>query len=258
MTEDILNPNETGAPRPGETPPGSAPQAGQPAEPVSTVPAAEPAPGSTPAPAPQPTPEPAPVEAPKPGKPPAAPVEKETGPVYAPLTGNPIVEGLNRQFPGACTAGWELLGQWILDVDFRQIVPVCQWLKEELHFQMFADVTAVDHGSGDQRFTLVYNLYSIADNRRLLLRARLGETDQPESVSFVWPAATWPEREVYDMFGLSFSNHPDLRRILLPDDWQGHPLRKDYDLRGRDREWVRRHLELELAGDEPAEEHPDE
>jgi|GEM_PF-66364 len=242
------------APAPDATA-GEAPPTG-PTAAASPAPAPEAATAAAPAEPPQAAPKTA--KAPREGKPPAPPAEKEAGPVYSPLTANPIVEGLNQHLPGSCPAAWEFLGQWILDVDFRRIVPICQWLKEELRFQMCADITAVDHGQGEARFTLVYNLYSLADNRRLLLRAALGESDRPESVSFVWPAASWPEREIFDMFGLHFENHPDLRRILMPEDWHGHPLRKDYNLRGRDQEWVRRHLDLELAGDAPAEGHPDE
>jgi NADH/F420H2 dehydrogenase subunit C len=90
-------------------------------------------------------------------------------------------------------------------------------------------------------FDIVYNLYSISANERVRLKAA---TNGPgvESVTSVWPAANWLEREVYDLFGVQFRNHPDLRRILLPTDWEGHPLRKDYALEFVENEWTAKHL----------------
>ena len=89
---------------------------------------------------------------------------------------------------------------------------------------------------------VVYNLYSISRNERVRLKVGIAEGASVDSVTGVWPAANWMEREVYDLFGVNFRNHPDLRRILLPPDWEGHPLRKDYPLEFIENAWTKRHL----------------
>jgi NADH/F420H2 dehydrogenase subunit C len=89
---------------------------------------------------------------------------------------------------------------------------------------------------------VVYNLYSIGRNERVRLKVSITETSGVDSVTGVWPTANWMEREVYDLFGVNFKNHPDLRRILLPPDWEGHPLRKDYPLEFIENAWTERHL----------------
>ena len=99
------------------------------------------------------------------------------------------------------------------------------------------DVTAVDYFGKDPRFMVVYNLYSIPNKDRLRLKAPVEESDTTiDSVIPVWTTANWLERETYDLFGIKFKNHPDLRRILMTEDWVGHPLRKDYPLQGPGRE----------------------
>ena len=89
------------------------------------------------------------------------------------------------------------------------------------------------------------NLYSFPKNERLRLKAHLGENEGVGSVVIVWPVANWLEREIFDMFGIRFEGHPNLRRILLPDEWQGYPLRKDYDILQQDKAWVRENLGIE-------------
>ena len=91
----------------------------------------------------------------------------------------------------------------------------------------------------DAPFDVVYNLYSIRANERVRLKVAIGDDEGIESVTGVWPAANWMEREVYDLFGVKFLNHPDLRRLLLPPDWEGHPLRKDYALEFVENEWTK-------------------
>jgi NADH-quinone oxidoreductase subunit C len=94
-------------------------------------------------------------------------------------------------------------------------------------------VTAVDRYPSEPRFEVVYHLHSIARNQRLRLKCRLpGENPVIDSATVVWRSANWYEREVFDMFGIHFLNHPDPRRILMPEDWEGHPLRKDYPIAG--------------------------
>lgn len=176
------------------------------------------------------------------------------GPRYEPLVQNPITDGINQRWPGACSGAWSFLDQWFFDVAKAQIVEIGRWLRDEMHFGLCADVTAVHYPEREKPFTVIHNLYSFADNRRILLRAELAADEAIPSVTAVWPSAAWPEREVFDMFGIRFSDHPDLRRILLPEDWTGHPLRKDYDVRGRDPQWIARHLELRAPAAVPEEE----
>lgn len=113
-----------------------------------------------------------------------------------------------------------------------KILSICQFLhdKPELNFVYVTDITAVDYPQRIPRFDVVYHLYSIDKRHRLRIKSAVGENEDISSVESIWKAANWYEREVYDMFGIVFDNHSDLRRILLPDDWKGHPLRKDYPL----------------------------
>ena len=185
-------------------------------------------------------------------KPAAPPAEKAAAPEYVPLADNPILKGLAENLPGACSAGWDYLGQWIFDVDKGRVAEIGRWLKESQRFDMCADVTAVDWKDRPKRFTMVYNLYSLQDNRRILLRAEVADGETVPTISGIWSMAAWPEREVFDMFGIRFEGHPDLRRILMPEDWAGHPLRKDYDLSGRNPEWISRHLVIRDTGETAA------
>ena len=112
------------------------------------------------------------------------------------------------------------------------IVEVCRALRDdsETPFDYLSDLTCVHWPERDgEEFEVVYNLYSTPKNERVRLKANAGDAGL-ESVTSVWPTANWMEREVYDLFGVTFTSHPDLRRILLPKDWDGYPLRKDYPL----------------------------
>jgi NADH-quinone oxidoreductase subunit C len=103
----------------------------------------------------------------------------------------------------------------------------------------------VDFPARAPRFEIVLNLYSFQKNERLRLKCRAAEGEVVPSVTSVWGTANWLERECFDMFGIRFDGHPDLRRILLPDEWQGFPLRKDYDILQQDTAWVRENLGIE-------------
>jgi len=96
---------------------------------------------------------------------------------------------------------------------------------------------------------VVLDLYSFAKNERLRLKVRAADAEEVPSVVGVWPTANWQEREVFDMFGIVFSGHPNLKRILLPDEWQGYPLRKDYDILQQDTAWVRENLGIESGSE---------
>jgi NADH-quinone oxidoreductase subunit C len=127
----------------------------------------------------------------------------------------------------------ESFGERTLIADPARIVDLCRYLKTEEKFLRISAVTAVDWHPAEPRFEVVYHLHSIDRNERLRLKCRLGGQDPViESVYGVWRAADWYEREVYDMFGIRFLNHPNLVRILMPVDWEGYPLRKDYPVHG--------------------------
>jgi NADH-quinone oxidoreductase subunit C len=117
-----------------------------------------------------------------------------------------------------------------LSIDPAKIVELCAYLKAERKFNRLCAVSGVDWLPADPRFEVVYSLQSTSDWRRLRLKCRVNE--EIDSVFSVWRAADWYEREIFDMFGVKFRNHPDLKRILMPEDWVGHPLRKDYPVHG--------------------------
>jgi NADH-quinone oxidoreductase subunit C len=122
------------------------------------------------------------------------------------------------------------------------LVGICRFLRDDpdLAFDFLADLTGVDRlklPESSPRFEVVYQLYSIQFKRRLRLKVRVDEGQPVPSVTGVWETANWHEREVHDLFGVSFQGHPDLRRILMPDDWEGHPLRKDYPVEASPKWW---------------------
>ena len=170
--------------------------------------------------------------------PPAAPAPP-SGPTDPPpppgVTVPAFIETLQTAVPGSVAHVSYYLG------DFTIVVPVEHLLETARHlrdapaaaFDFCSDVTATDWPPRtDTRFDVIYCLYSTRLRHRVRLKVKIGELQPLSSVSGVWPAANWLEREVYDMFGVNFTGHPDRRRILMPDDWQGFPQRKDYPLEG--------------------------
>ncbi len=135
--------------------------------------------------------------------------------------------------------------QAIVLIALEQLREISRYCRDNEKFEMLVDLSAVDWPKREKRFDVVLNLYSFAKNERLRLKAHAGETERAPSVCEIWPAANWMERECYDMFGIIFEGHPDLKRILLPDEWQGYPLRKDYDILKQDTDWVRENLGIE-------------
>ena len=138
----------------------------------------------------------------------------------------------------------EFRGETTVVVKKEDIVAVCAFLKEELGFNFLTDLCGVDYMGQDPRFMVVYHLYNIGTHTRLRIKAPVEESDtRIDTVSGVWTTANWMERETWDLMGITFNNHPDPRRILMPDDWEGHPLRKDYPVQGPDREPYQDRLE---------------
>ena len=129
-------------------------------------------------------------------------------------------------------------GEVTVTVKREDIIPVLSFLKQSLQFNLLTDETAVDYlGRKEERFMMVYQLYSIPNKDSLRIKTPVPEADcRIQSATQVWGTANWLEREVFDLFGIIFDNHPDLRRILMTPDWEGHPLRKDYPLQGPGRE----------------------
>jgi NADH-quinone oxidoreductase subunit C len=170
--------------------------------------------------------------------------KKDEGPKPTDASNHPLVKKLKEKLGNAVVEATEFLGQLSILVEPARIAEVCNTLRDdpETPFNYLSDLTCV-HYPDDRTtpFEVVYNLYSISKNERVRLRVATND-EGVESVTSVWPAADWLEREVYDLFGVVFHNHPDLRRILLPPDWDGHPLRKDYPLEFVENRWTEEHL----------------
>ena len=134
----------------------------------------------------------------------------------------------------AMTGGKYEFDELTLEVVAAKIASVCGFLKYDQQFVRLSSVTAVDRYPAEPRFEVVYHLHCIDRKERLRLKCRVaGDNSEIESVTGVWRGAGWYEREVFDLFGIKFLGNPDLRRILMPDDWEGHPLRKDYPITGQ-------------------------
>lgn len=137
------------------------------------------------------------------------------------------------------------LGQNFLVAKPEAVIPILEFLKLEADFDYLVDVTAVDYPQRPERFDLVYIVYSFPRNVRIRIKTRIAEGYKPATAVGVHLTANWLEREVFDMFGIRFSGHPDMRRILLPEEWEGHPLRKDYSIIQMDNRWVKENLGID-------------
>ena len=215
------------------------PSASSPTEPsVAKTPAAGGVPASKP-PAPPAAPAAKPPATPAAPRPPAPPKE---GPV--PLD-NDLVKRYKEKFGPAILEAWTDRKQAILVVARELLAEIAIYSRDDEKFDWLADLTAVDWPKREKRFDIVLNMYSMEKNERLRLKVHATADERVPSVQGIWSTTNWMEREVYDMFGVVFEGHPDLKRILLPDEWQGHPLRKDYDILTQDTAWVRENLGIE-------------
>lgn len=141
------------------------------------------------------------------------------------------MEELKNKFPAAVEAIETRLGETTVTLKKEALSQVCEFLKQEKGFDYLSDLTGLDLGKeANPRFAVVYHLYNMKSQQWLRLKVRTA--DQVDSVTPAWKAADWFEREVYDLLGIVFNNHPNLTRIYMPDDFTGYPLRKDYPLRG--------------------------
>src|SRR5256714_3484227 len=163
-------------------------------------------------------------------------VISETSTSHEMTTPSQIAAALQREHPDWLNEIVNSLGETTMVVPREQIVVICQFLNltPELEFDFLADLCGFDRGPEEEpRFEVNYHLFSTKKHHRIRLKVLLSEDDlHAPTVTGVWRTANWHERETYDLFGVIFDGHPDLRRILLPDDWQGHALRKDFPLRG--------------------------
>jgi NADH-quinone oxidoreductase subunit C len=151
------------------------------------------------------------------------------------LSKHPAVNKLKEWNRSAVAEVIEFRGETTVVVPRQHLLGAAEYLASEhsLRFTFLSDISAVDRFPLEPRFEMNYHLVSIDQRARLRLKVKLSGADPVvHSVTPVWPTANWHEREAYDLFGIQFEGHPDLRRILMPDDWEGHPLRKDYPTEG--------------------------
>ena len=188
---------------------------------------------------------PAPVAAkPAVSKPPA-PAPKPPATMAATPWASDLASEIKERFGDRIMETSTYLGQNFVVVKPDAAVPLLEYLKLEADFDYLVDITAVDWPKRAERFDVVYIIYSFARNERLRIKTYLAEGYKPETAVNVHLTANWLEREVFDMFGIEFAGHPDMRRILLPEEWQGYPLRKDYGIIQQDDRWVQENLNIE-------------
>jgi len=210
------------------TPPPGAGAEGQPAKPAAE--ASKPAPPKPAAGPPKPA-------APPPPKPPAVMV---TTPWESDLA-RELKETFGEDIKETST----YLGQNFIVAKPAAAIAILEYLKLESDFDYLVDITAVDWPKRAERFDVVYILYSFSRNERVRIKIFVPDGYRPETAVGVHLTANWLEREVYDMFGIEFAGHPNMKRILMPDEWQGYPLRKDYGILQQDQRWVQENLGIE-------------
>jgi NADH-quinone oxidoreductase subunit C len=200
----------------------------------------------------EPKPEGAEPAAPKPpaAKPPAAAAAghappKPPPPMAATPWESDLTKELKDRFGDRILEFSSYLGQDFLVSKPEAAIPILEFLKLEADFDYLVDVTAVDYPKRPERFDLLYILYSFARNERIRVKTSIADGAKPATATTVHATANWLEREVFDMFGIQFDGHPDMRRILLPEEWEGFPLRKEYGLIQQDERWVKENLNIE-------------
>jgi NADH-quinone oxidoreductase subunit C len=149
---------------------------------------------------------------------------------------NQIIEQINKSLPGSIEEQTEYRDELQVYVKKEFFPELMKLLCNEktFNYDLLLDVAGIDRLPDEPRFELVYVLFSLEHNRRLIVKLKVDISDTVPSMTGIWKSADWPEREVFDLLGINFSGHPDLRRILTWDNFEGHPLRKDFPLRGKD------------------------
>ncbi|HET7206781.1 MAG TPA: NADH-quinone oxidoreductase subunit C [Terriglobales bacterium] len=178
----------------------------------------------------------------KPAGAPSAPA-KPSGPVPLPWD-SPMVARFKRQY-GSGIEALSYLGQNYIIVDRSLLPDLLVQMRDDEQFDYCVDLTAVHYPNREKQFDIVWILYSFARNERIRVKTMIADGESLPSSVDIWPTTNWLEREVFDMFGVKFDGHPDLKRILLPDGWKGHPLRKDYGIIQQDKEWVQINLGID-------------
>jgi NADH-quinone oxidoreductase subunit C len=207
-------------PKPNTPPENSAPKASVPPKPPAATDAVKPA-------------------AAKPATP-----AKPAGPAPLPWE-SPMIQGLQRQYGSGIAEAKSYLGQNYLVVEAVIAHELLLILRDDYDFDYCVDITAVHYPQREKQFEVVWILYSFQRNERIRVKAAFRDGEEAPSVAGIWATANWLEREVFDMFGIRFAGHPDLKRILLPDGWEGYPLRKDYSILKQDQKWVQINLGIE-------------
>jgi NADH-quinone oxidoreductase subunit C len=174
---------------------------------------------------------------------PAAAPPKPAAPVPTPWD-SPMIARLKGNY-GSGIEPLTYLGQNYMVVDRSLIPELLQVLRNEEQFDYCVDITAVHYPKREKQFDVLWILYSFPRNERIRVKTQIADGQTLPSSVPIWATTNWLEREVFDMFGISFDGHPDMKRILLPDGWKGHPLRKDYGILQQDNEWVQINLGIE-------------
>jgi NADH-quinone oxidoreductase subunit C len=174
---------------------------------------------------------------------PAAAPPKPAAPVPTPWD-SPMISRLKGNY-GSGIEPLTYLGQNYMVVDRSLIPELLQVLRNEEQFDYCVDITAVHYPKREKQFDVLWILYSFPRNERIRVKTQIADGQTLPSSVPIWATTNWLEREVFDMFGISFDGHPDMKRILLPDGWKGHPLRKDYGILQQDNEWVQINLGIE-------------
>jgi len=231
MADEPKDPPDAAAPPPPEPPAAAPPKPATPAAGPAPAAARPAAPAARPAPAAKAAAAPAHVEHPPKA---AAPTGPPDPPPPAGVTPPAFVASLEAAVPGSVSQVSYWVGDWTIIVPASHLLDAARHLRDapDAVFDLCSDVTATDWPPRPERFDVVYCLFSTKHGHRVRLKVKVADNAPIHSVSGLWPSANWLEREVYDMFGVNFVGHPDRRRILMPEDWQGFPQRKDYPLEG--------------------------
>jgi NADH-quinone oxidoreductase subunit C len=176
---------------------------------------------------------------------PAAPPPKPPAVMMATAWDGELARDLKERFGGRVLETSTYLGQNFIVTTPEGAIPALEYLKLEADFDYLVDITAVDWPKRAARFDLVYVVYSFPRNERVRIKTAIPDGFQPRTAVDVHLTANWLEREVFDMFGIEFAGHPDMHRILMPDEWEGYPLRKDYSILQQDQRWVQENLGIE-------------